>query len=84
MDFQIRNLDADTLQILEELKMYFRVGTNTKAGFLAIKEFMTYKDDNHSLRVQLAEAKKTIKEQNLLLADLSDVLKSALDKLNSR
>ena len=83
-DLQIRNLDADTLQNLQELKEYFRVGTNSKAVLLAIKQFMTYKDDNHTLRVQLAEAKETIRQQNLLFSELSNELISALNKVNSR
>jgi hypothetical protein len=90
-NLQIRDLDADTLQKLQELKDYFSVGTSSKAALLAIKQFMTYKEENQSLRAQLADAKKEIfvakkiiETKNDLFNELSDDLKTALNKVKSR
>jgi len=73
---QIRDLDADTLIKLRELQNYFGVGTSSKAVLLAVKNFLTYKNDVSSLRLQLAEARKTIGEQSQALTRIEDIAKS--------
>jgi hypothetical protein len=73
---QIRNLDTDTLQKLRELQEYFGVGTSSKAVLLAVKNFLTYKNDVHSLRLQLAEARETIREQNQALNRIQEIIKT--------
>ena len=73
-DLQIRNLDADTLNDLQELKQYYRVGTNSKAALFAIRDFLKYKNEIQSLRLQLQEAKQTINDQSQLLRQIGNVI----------
>ena len=73
---QIKDLDAGTLKRLQELKEYFGVGTSSKAVLLAVKQFMTCKNDVQSLRLQLAEARKTIGEQSQALERIEDIIKT--------
>jgi hypothetical protein len=40
---QIVNLDADTVEKLNELKKLFGVGTNSKAALLAVKNYASQK-----------------------------------------
>jgi len=76
-DLQIRNLDAETLQNLQELKEYFRVGTNSKAVLLAIKKFMPYMREVQELRRKQKKAEESIKEQWQLFAKIRKVLDEA-------
>jgi len=73
-DLQIRNLDADALNCLQELKLYYRVGTNSKAALSAVRDLMKFKNEIQSLRMQLQEAKQTINEQSLLLRQIGNVI----------
>jgi len=60
---QIMNLEADTLSQLQEIKDYYKVGTNSKAALLVIKNFISQKNEIQSLRLKLQEANGTIREQ---------------------
>jgi hypothetical protein len=71
-DLQIRNLDADTLQCLQELKEYFKVGTSSKAVLLAIKNFIPYIREIRQLRIKLKNAEKTIREQWQLFSEIEN------------
>jgi len=70
-NLQIRDLDADTLEKLKKLQEYFRVGTNSKAVFLAIKNFFQLVSEIKSLRQQLSDALFTICEQKEILDRIS-------------
>ena len=71
---QIRDLDADTLQQLQDLQQHFGVGTNSKAVLLAVRDFLNYKNEIRSLRLQLQEAKQTISEQSEFLNQVAHVI----------
>ncbi|MDR0206819.1 MAG: hypothetical protein LBI45_06145 [Bacteroidales bacterium] len=73
---QIRDLDAETLIKLQELQKFFGVGTSSKAVLLAVKNFLTYKNETHSLRSQLAEARDAIREQSQALAHIQEIIKT--------
>ena len=67
---QIRDLDADTLDKLRELQQHFGVGTSSKAVLLAIRDFMKYKNEIQSLRLQLLEANRKISVQAAALRSI--------------
>ena len=71
---QIRDLDADTLQKLQELQEHFRVGTSSKAALLALRQFVQYKDENSSLRLQLQEARQIVAELEQTLNQIGGVV----------
>jgi len=71
---QIRDLDADALQKLQNLQEYFSVGTSSKAALLAIRQFVSYKDELQSLRHQLDDARLTIEAQSRMLQQIGNVV----------
>jgi len=71
---QIRDLDADTLNRLQELQQHFGVGTGSKAALCAIRQFLQLKNENQSLRLQLQEANRTIQEQSQMLGQIGNVI----------
>jgi len=75
-DLQIRNLDANTLNNLQELQEFFGVGTNSKAALLAVRQFIQCKNEIQSLRQQLSDALNKIDVQKYALDKISDVLQS--------
>ncbi|MDR2916533.1 MAG: hypothetical protein LBV74_17180, partial [Tannerella sp.] len=56
---QISNLDANMVEKLAEIKKAFCVGTNSKAAVMAIKNYMSQRNENQSLRLQLQQARET-------------------------
>jgi len=71
---QIRELDADTLNKLQELQKFFGVGTSSKAVLLAVKNFVHYKEEIQSLRLQLQDANRTVEEQAKMLMQVGCVV----------
>jgi len=59
---------------LQELQQHFGVGTNSKAVLLAVRDFLNYKNEIRSLRLQLQEAKQTISEQSEFLNQVAHVI----------
>jgi len=74
---QIRDLDAGTLQKLQELRDHFRVGTNSKAVLLAAKNFMPCMRELQQLRHRLKKADETIREQWQYLSQIGKVFDAA-------
>jgi len=73
-DLQIRNLDADTLKNLQELQEFFGVGTNSKAVLSCVRQFIQYKNEVSSLRLQLRQALQTINAQSEMLKKIGGVV----------
>ena len=71
---QLRDLNAETLNNIHELRKYFCVGTNSKAVLLAVRQFVFMKDELLFLREKLEEANKTIEEQRSALEQIENVI----------
>lgn len=67
---QIANIDADTVEKLNELKKLFFVGTNSKAALLAVKNYASQKRETQVLRQKYQEAKETIRKQQQVITQI--------------
>jgi hypothetical protein len=73
---QIVNLDADTVEKLNELKKLFGVGTNSKAALLAVKNYASQKRETQVLRQKYSEAKETIRKQQQIITQIEAITRN--------
>jgi hypothetical protein len=73
---QISNLDAHTVEKLAEIKKAFCVGTNSKAAVMAIKNYMSQRNENQSLRLQLQQARETIQKQQQIITQIEGITRN--------
>ena len=78
---QLRNLDAEILGKIHELRDYFGVGTNSGAVLMAINVFVPSMKELQTLRAQLAQAREIIKEQQKCITQIVENIKTEVEAL---
>jgi len=78
---QLRNLDAEILGKISELRKHFGVGTNSGAVLMAVNVFVPSMKELQNLRAQLAQARKIIKDQQTCITQIVENIKTEVESL---